>query len=78
MKPSIPANTARLAARLRARGNDVTEIEYPSIGHMAIVGAFSPLLRPLAPVVNDVDEFVARPCQAAVTARAKAPCDDRL
>ena len=53
-----PGNTARLAARLRAQGDDVTEVEYPSVGHMAIVGAFSPLLRPLAPVVNDVDKFV--------------------
>jgi len=54
-----PRNTARLAARLRARGDDVTEIEYPSVGHMAIIGAFAPLLRPLAPVLNDVDAFVA-------------------
>lgn len=53
-----PGNTARLAARLRAHRGDVTEIEYPSVGHTAIVGAFSPLLRPLAPVVNDVDKFV--------------------
>lgn len=54
-----PGNTARLATRLRAHGNDVTEIEYPSIGHVAIIGAFSSLLRPLAPVLNDVDAFVA-------------------
>jgi acetyl esterase/lipase len=54
-----PRNTTRLAARLRARGGDVTEVEYPSIGHAAIIGAFSPLLQPLAPVLNDVDAFVA-------------------
>lgn len=53
-----PGNTARLAARLRARGGDVTEVEYSSIGHLTVIGAFSPLLRLLAPVVNDVDAFV--------------------
>jgi len=59
-----PGNTSRLAKRLRAKGDDVTEIEYPSIGHLAIIGAFSPALRLLAPVLNDVDVFVrahARP-----------------
>ena len=54
-----PGNTARLAARLRAQGGNVTEVEYPAVGHVAIIGAFSPLLRPLAPVVNDVDAFIA-------------------
>ncbi len=54
-----PGNTARLSARLRANGGDVTEIEYPSIGHVTIIGAFSPLLRSLAPVLSDVDAFVA-------------------
>lgn len=53
-----PGNTARLAARLRRHRGDVTEIEYPSVGHMTIIGAFSPLLRPLAPVADDVDKFV--------------------
>jgi acetyl esterase/lipase len=54
-----PGNTVRLAAKLRAKGDDVTEIEYPVIGHMAIIGAFAPLFRILAPVLNDVDAFVA-------------------
>ena len=54
-----PSNITRLAARLRARGGDVNEAVYPSIGHVAIIGAFSSLLRPLAPVLNDVDAFVA-------------------
>lgn len=54
-----PGNTARLAARLRVKGDDVTEIEYPAIGHMAIVGAFAPVLRLLAPVLDNVDAFVS-------------------
>ena len=53
-----PGNTARLAARLRAHGNAVTNIEYSAVGHIAVVGAFAPLLRLLAPIVNDVDDFV--------------------
>lgn len=53
-----PGNTTRLAARLRSKEDDVTEIEYPAIGHLAIVGAFSPVLKLLAPVLDDVDAFV--------------------
>lgn len=53
-----PGNTTRLAARLRATGNDVAAIEYPGIGHMAIVGAFAPVLRPLAPLLNDIEAFI--------------------
>lgn len=54
-----PGNTTRLAARLRANGDEVTAIEYPGIGHMAIVGAFAPVLRPLAPLLKDIDAFIA-------------------
>jgi acetyl esterase/lipase len=54
-----PGNTTRLAARLHAAGDDVTAIEYPGIGHMAIVGAFAPVLRPLAPLLKDIDAFIA-------------------
>jgi acetyl esterase/lipase len=55
-----PGNTARLAAKLRAAGATATEIVYPRIGHTAIIGAFAPVLRFLAPVLADVDSFVAR------------------
>lgn len=54
-----PGNTTRLAARLRAAGGVVTEIVYPRIGHTTIIGAFAPVLRFLAPVLSDVDDFVA-------------------
>jgi acetyl esterase/lipase len=69
-----PGNTVRLAAKLRGHGDDVTAIEYPAIGHLAIIGAFAPVLRPLAPVVNDVDRFVrahARSKQSAPRAMAR-------
>ncbi len=55
-----PGNTTRLSARLRQNGGTVTEIVYPRIGHVPIIGAFSPVLRFLAPVVRDVDGFIAR------------------
>lgn len=67
-----PGNTERLAARLRAKGADVTEVEYPGIGHMTIVGAFSPVLKLMAPVLDDVDTFVrshSRPQFKAQAAR---------
>lgn len=53
-----PGNTTRLAAKMRAHGDDVTAIEYPAVGHLTIIGAVAPVLRPLAPIVNDVDRFV--------------------
>jgi acetyl esterase/lipase len=53
-----PGNSARLAARLRAKGRDVTVREYGAVGHMTIIGTFSPVLRGLAPVADDVDDFV--------------------
>lgn len=54
----LPRNTARLAARLRATGNDVQAVTYPGIGHREILGAFAPALRFLAPVRRDVLRFV--------------------
>ena len=54
-----PGNAARLAARLRAVGSNVTVITYPGVGHVTILGAFAPALRSLAPVVRDIDAFVS-------------------
>jgi acetyl esterase/lipase len=55
----LPRNTARLASRLRATGNDVRAVTYAGIGHREILGAFAPALRFLAPVRRDVLGFVA-------------------
>ncbi|SDB67244.1 alpha/beta hydrolase [Belnapia rosea] len=52
-----PANTARLAA-LRAAGDRVTLRYYPQIGHAMTIGAFAGLLRPVAPVREDVLGFL--------------------
>lgn len=53
-----PGNTSRLAARLRIKGDDVTEIDYSAVGHLTLVAAFAPALRLLAPVGNDIDAFM--------------------
>ncbi len=55
-----PANTANLAAALRAVGDRVEERYYPQIGHAMTIGAFAGLLRPVAPVRRDVLAFLAR------------------
>ena len=55
-----PGNSARLVAKLRAARSDAHEIVYPRVGHLSIIGAFSPVLRFLAPLLRDVDKFIAR------------------
>ena len=53
-------NSIRFAARLRTAGNEATAVSYRRIGHYIIVAALAPILRILAPVLRDTDEFVAR------------------
>ncbi len=53
-----PSNSTRLAARLRAAGDDVKVITYRWVGHLSIIGAFSRPLRFLAPVLHDVNAFM--------------------
>jgi acetyl esterase/lipase len=53
-----PGNATRLAARLRAFGNEATVVTYPRLGHLAIVAAFAAPLRFLAPILRDVDRFM--------------------
>ena len=48
----------RLAARLRAAGDDVQERYYPKLNHAKIIGAVSPLLGFLAPVLPDCLTFI--------------------
>jgi acetyl esterase/lipase len=55
-----PGNTTRLASRLRAAGGDVRVATYTRVGHLGIIGAFVFPLRLLAPILNDVDAFIAR------------------
>jgi acetyl esterase/lipase len=54
-----PGNSTRLAARLVAAGNSATVKTYGRVGHYVIVAAIAPVLRLLAPVLRDVDGFIA-------------------
>jgi acetyl esterase/lipase len=53
-----PANTTRLAARLRAAGDMVQDTIFPNVGHKTLIGAFSGPLTFIAPVRADVLRFV--------------------
>jgi acetyl esterase/lipase len=53
-----PANTLRLAARLRNAGASVEEEIYPNVGHKTLIGAFSGPLTFLAPVREAVLRFI--------------------
>ena len=55
-----PANTTRLAQRLRETGNSVDAHHYPRIGHAPVVAAFAWPFRGIAPVVREVTEFARR------------------
>lgn len=65
-----PGNSTRLAARLRQNGNRVAEKTYRYVGHLGIIGAFSPVLRFVAPVLRDVEDFVRANAGQAQTVKA--------
>jgi len=52
-----PANSERLAARVRETGGRADTIVYPGVGHVGVLGAFAWPLRFLAPVRVDVCRF---------------------
>ena len=51
-------NTTQLAAKLRAANVSVTERSYSGVSHSTLMGAFARPLRGLAPVLQDVTDFV--------------------
>jgi acetyl esterase/lipase len=53
-----PGNTDRLAAKLRAAADTVEVKHYSGIDHALLVGALGAPLRPLAPVLSDVTQFI--------------------
>jgi acetyl esterase/lipase len=53
-----PGNSERLAAKIRSKGGDVLLETYDRVGHITIIGTFSPLLSFLAPVRDDLIRFV--------------------
>lgn len=64
-----PRNTRALAESVRAVGGEVRDIYYPRLGHVEIIGAFSPPFRFLAPVTEDVVAFFLT--RRAMTNKAK-------
>lgn len=54
-----PGNTASLAARVAQAGGPVQQTIYPGLGHLGIVLAFAPLFRGKAPVLDDIEAFIA-------------------
>jgi acetyl esterase/lipase len=53
-----PANTRQLAAKIRACGGEVETRFYRRVGHVGVMAAFSPFLRPLAPTLADTLAFI--------------------
>jgi acetyl esterase/lipase len=70
-----PSNSVRLAARLRAVGDDVTLVTYPRVGHITMIGSFALPLRFIAPALRDVDAFIARTVNGAADVKARQPAD---
>lgn len=61
-------NTMQLAHKLRDLGVEVQEKIYPRANHLSLIGAFAWPLRGLAPVLDDVSQFVL-----STPARARRP-----
>ena len=53
-----PDNSRHLAARIREFGGRVETRLYKRVGHVAIMAAFAPLFRPLAPSLADTLAFI--------------------
>ena len=54
-----PRNTEALAARVSAKGGAVETHFYPRVGHIGLILAFAPLFQGKAPVLADVERFIA-------------------
>ena len=53
-----PGNTTRLGKRLAQAGDEVEVKLYPGVNHTKLIGAFSPLLRWISPVLADCLTFI--------------------
>ncbi len=58
-KTVAPKNSVALGKALRSAGNDAEVKLYDGIGHAELVGTMGPVLRLLAPTLDDVDAFVS-------------------
>jgi acetyl esterase/lipase len=67
----LPANSKRLAQRIHAVGGRVTSVGYPDLNHVEIVGVLAKPYQHRAPVLDDIDQFIAE----GPTQFAHAPVD---
>ncbi len=56
-----PGNTARMAARLRAKGGKVRVVEYPGVGHIGIILSLAPGFRGRTTLQDDMTRFIQDP-----------------
>lgn len=56
-----PSSSTRLAARIRERGGCARAVVYPRVGHVEIAVALAAPFLGIAPVMDDLTEFVANP-----------------
>lgn len=61
-----PGNTVRMAARIRSFGGQAEVRLYERANHRTVIGAFARPLRFLAPVLDDVVEFVLQKSRRGV------------
>jgi len=64
-----PGNSSRLAKRVAEKGGSANVITYERVGHLSIIGTLSPLLSFLAPVKEDLVQFVRDPQSAKAGSR---------
>lgn len=55
-----PENSRKLATRIRSLGGRAETRFYTRADHAVLMGAFSPLLRPLAPTLHDTVAFIRK------------------
>lgn len=68
----LPANSTRLAARVRETGGEANVIIYPGVGHVGLAAALAPSLSFLAPVREDACRFLGLDSRMAAASEARA------
>lgn len=64
-----PGNSARLTKRVEQKGGQATLKSYDRVGHLSIIGTFSPLFSFLAPAREDLVQFVRETASRQAVAR---------
>jgi len=72
-KTVLPGNSKRLAQRIRAVGGPVTEVGYPDLGHIEVLGVLAKPYRDRAPVLEEVTSFIEAGDTQFASSPAPAP-----